>query len=465
MLGALGRLLSRAALTGPEPAQPGLAGPETAPAATRSATNGSSTVSPWDNQWPGLWGARLLPENLAVVVACVNAIAAAIASLPARVFQETDDGKRLDRPDHPVARMIRQPNALQTWSDFLEWLIASALLQGNAVAAIDHDGAGRPTALYPIPWWACQPILVPTSGAGFSSPYVPNSRLVFDVMQTMMPWPLASKPAGFPTRYFADEVVFLKDRSDDGILGRSRISRAPDVLACGLGAQGFSSGIWQNGASLSGVLTFPGKLGKEASDHLAQSWRDVHSGGMNAGKTVVIEEGGKFDALGVSPEDAELLASRQFSVAELARLFGVPPPIIGDWTHSTFTNSATATLWFGSLTLLPWVQKIEREFDRVIFNDPTCHLAIDLGGMMRGDYDTRTTANVNMVRAGVMTADEARREEGLDPRGGEADQLRPQAVGGAPGQADAGEPEPRPNGEAEPGIRPTNGTGRPNGAA
>ena len=87
-------------------------------------------------------------------------------------------------------------------------------------------------------------------------------------------------------------------------------------------------------------LKHPGRLGKEAAENLAQSWRETHSGPAGAGKVAVLEEGMTFDKIGVSPEDAELLDSRRFSVEELCRVFGVPPPIIGEWTHATFSNTA-----------------------------------------------------------------------------------------------------------------------------
>jgi HK97 family phage portal protein len=421
-----------------------------------------TALPPWGNQWPGWgWGSgRYAPENLAVVCACVQAIAGGIASLPAAVYQALPDGKRVRRDDHPVSRIIRQPNHLQSWPDFIEWLLSSALLQGNGIAVVDHDGAGRPCGLYPVPWWACQPILVPASGAtAIGSPVVPNSKLVFDVTQTMMPWPLpgAHPATGYPTRYFADEVVFLRDRSDDGILGRSRLSRAPEAYACGLGAQSFSTGIWTNAGMPVGALRHPGRLGDETVKNLAQSWKDSHAGGVNAGKPVILEEGMEYEKIGVSPEDAELLDSRRFSVEELCRLFNIPPPIIGEWTHATFSNTASASEWFGSMTLLPWVRKIEREFSRVVFNTDDCELVIDMAGMLRGSYQDLMSTNIAAVRAGIMSADEARAEIGLDPRGGEANELRPQAVGGRPGGTGDGEGDsvPTPGGKLNGSTRPT----------
>jgi HK97 family phage portal protein len=406
--------------------------------------------------WP-LWGWRFLPENLTVVCACVQAIAGGIASLPCRVYQ-TVDGKRIERPDHPVARLIRQPNSLQSWPDLIEWLVASALLQGNGLAVIDHDQRGAPTGLYPIPWWCCQALLVPAAPAeAIGSPFVPNSKLVFDITQTMMPWPLPSSgyyPTGFPRRYFADEVLFLRDRSDDGIIGRSRLSRAPEALACGLGAQGFSTGVWTNGATVNGVLKHPGRLGNEASANLAQSWRDTHSGAANAGKVVVLEEAMTYEKIGCSPEDAELLDSRRFSVEEICRLFQVPPPLVAAWEHATFSNTASASEWFGSMTLLPWVQKLEREFSRTVFNTPDFSLSFDMSGLLRGSYQDLMATNVTAVRAGIMTQNEARAAIGLDPMP-DADKLVMQASGGRPvGTEDGGGNDlPKLNGSHDPGIK------------
>jgi hypothetical protein len=138
--------------------------------------SGLSTLPPWGNQWPWPWyGSRYLAENLPVVIACVQAIAGGIASLPGSVYTRAN-GKRVEVPNHPVARLIREPNTLQSRPDFVEWLLASVLLPGNAIAVVDHDGAGRPTGLYPIPWRACQLILIPAAPAEMiGSPIVPNS--------------------------------------------------------------------------------------------------------------------------------------------------------------------------------------------------------------------------------------------------------------------------------------------------
>jgi HK97 family phage portal protein len=177
---------------------------------------------------------------------------------------------------------------------------------------------------------------------------------------------------------------------------------------------------------------------------MAASWKDSHSGPQSAGKVAILEEGAKFECQSMTLEDAELLASRKFEIEEIARLYNIPLPILNVWDHSTFTNSDTASQWFGQLTLAPWARKIEAEASRVLFNDPSYHLEIDLSALMRGSFVARTQAEIALVRAGILSADEIREQEGYSRRGGDADKLVMQATGGRPPGApdDPGTPPP-----------------------
>lgn len=340
-------------------------------------------------------------ENLATVTACVQAIASGIASLPPLVYATTPDG-RIEAPNHPVARLVRQPNPRQTWPDFIEMMMSQVLLHGNGLAAIDLDGAGRPIGLNPIPWQCVSPVLLP-SGA-----------LAFDVVLTASPW----GGTGQPRRYLASDVLHLKDRSDDGWLGRSRISRAPEVLAGALGLQEYSTSLWQNAATPSGALKLPGALGADTFERLRGQLRERHQGARNAKGVLILESGAEWQSLSVSPEDAEVLQSRRFSVEELARLFQVPPPLIQDYTRNTFSNASTAGLWFAQFSLAPWAIKIEAEFSRSVFGSGSPYeLTLDMSGLTRGDYAARWTANVAAVQAGILTVDEVREAEGFNPLG------------------------------------------------
>jgi HK97 family phage portal protein len=352
---------------------------------------------------PALGGGSVntvLAENLSTVTASVNAITSVMGSLPAYVYRK-DGASRVEAPSHPVARLIRQPNTRQTWPDFMEFLLGSTLLQGNGLAAIETDGAGRATALLPIPWNAVQVVVLP------------SGRLAFDVVAYRTPW----GGNGQPRRYLDTEVLHLKDRSDDGWLGRSRISRAPGVLNNALSLQDWCNSMWQNQATPSGAVELEGSLNEEQFKRLRAQFDSSFTGTGNARKVLILDNKASWKALSVSPEDAEVLASRRFSGEEIARLFGVPPPIVGDLSHGTFTNSETAGRWFAQFTLAPWARKIEAEFQRSVFADPAFSLEIDLSGLMRGDFAARWQANVAAVQAGILDVDEVREAEGYNPRG------------------------------------------------
>ena len=338
-------------------------------------------------------------ENLSTALACIQVVASSIGSRPARVYRRGGRG-RGEVNDHPVARLTRAPNPAQTWPDWVEWTVAQALLHGNALSVIDYDGAGRPVALRPIPWQNVQPILLN------------NGTLAFDVVAYTAPW----GGTGQPKRFLASEVFHLRDRSDDGLVGRSRLSRAPEVLNNALALQEWAGAMWRNGTAPSGILSFPGRLTAEALDRVRKHLTTTFSGPGNARKVWVLDHDTKFHAINPSAEDSEILASRRFSVEELCRLYQVPPPLIQAYEFNTFTNSAAAALWFAQFSLGPWVRKIEAEFARSVFTDPSMMLEIDLSGLMRGDYEARWRAHEIALRNGVLDADEVREVEGWSPR-------------------------------------------------
>ena len=329
----------------------------------------------------------VMAENLATVGACVRAISSGLAALPARVYREQDAG-RVEIYGHPVARLLRSPNPHQTWCDWTEWTLAQVLLWGNSLSAVESDGAGRPIALHPIPWGA----------VGITR--LPSGRLAYDANGK---------------RYLEGEVFHLRDRSDDGIVGRSCISRAPAVLQAATGLQTFSTAVWDNAAAPSGLLTFPPDADRDSVKRLRTFFERQNVGASKAGRVFYGDGGTTFTPISVSPEDAEVLASRQFSVIEICRLFNVPPPIVQDYSHATFTNASQASTWFAQNTLTPWARKLEAEFGRSVVADPAVHIEVDLSGLVRGDYATRWTANVAAVQAKILTVDEVREQEGYGP--------------------------------------------------
>lgn len=353
----------------------------------------------WAAFAPNMGFASSLPmraaENLSAVLACSTVIASSIASIPALVYRREGES-RIESSGHPLARLTRSGvSDAMTWPEFMEHLVASALLTGNGLAQIRRNGKGALAGLDFIPWhWV-------------TVSQLRSGRLAYDV----------SNGRGQAWRLLAGEVVHLRDRTDDGLIGRSRLSRAADVVASAQASNGFARQFLDNSAQPSGVIEVPGALTKEQREAMRTAIRDRHSGTANAGSTLLLDGGMTWKAAQISPEDAELLETRKFSVEEICRLFQVPPPLVQDYSHNTFTNSETAGRWFAMFTLAPWARKIEAEFARSVFpRGGSFELELDLSGFLRGDPQTRWQAHQIALTNKVLTPNEVRQVEGWGPK-------------------------------------------------
>lgn len=363
-----------------------------------------SDTSPLDPSWQALapmtgyysgLSARAA-ENLSTVLACTGAIATALAYVPSRVYR-WDGDTRLEHPTHALSRLIRYGcNPAMTWCDTIEHWVADTLLTGNGLLEIERGGNGQVSGLIYHPWGM---VTVQELASG---------RLAYDV----------SDGKGNSRRLLEGEVLHLRDRTNDGKIGVSRLSRSADTVTGADLANRHARQFLANGANPSGVIKHPGTMTAEQRMNLRQQFNEKHAGASNAGRALILDGGLEWQAAQMSPEDAELLETRRFGVEEIARLFQVPPPIIGDYTHNTFTNSETAGRWFATFCLAPWARKIEAEFARSLF--PTgapYELELDLSGFLRGDPETRWNAHKIALEAGVLDADEVRQVEGWNPRG------------------------------------------------
>lgn len=334
-------------------------------------------------------------ENLSTVLACSTVIASSLGCIPALVYRREGEG-RVEAGSHPLLRLTRiGVTPEMTWPDFVEHLVASALLTGNGLAEILRNANGGLAGLRFIPWgWVTVAQLA-------------SGRLAYDV----------SDGRGKSWRLLSGEVIHLRDRSDDGMIGRSRLSRAADTVAAVSASNGFARTFLDRGAAPSGVIEVPGALTKDQRELMRQQMKDRHSGATNAGSTLILDGGMQWKASQISPEDAELLETRKFGVEEICRLFQVPPPLVQDYSHNTFTNSETAGRWFAMFTLAPWARKIEAEFARSVFpSGGPFELELDLSGFLRGDPATRWQAHAIALQHKVLDTNEVRQIEGWNAR-------------------------------------------------
>lgn len=331
------------------------------------------------------------------MAAAINAISRPLAAVPARIY-EVGSGGRREVEDHPFARLIRMGvNETATWPDLVEAWVASALTNGNGLVEVETDGRAL-SGLRFIPWgW----VTVTLAGTG---------RLVYDVSEATGVY----GQTGRTRRLLADSVLHLRDRTDDGYLGRSRLSRSADTVAAALATNRFAARFMQNGARPAGHLSAPGLIADETAARLKAQMEEAYTGD-GVGRLLVTGDGLEFKPLSITPEDAELLESRRFSVLEIARLFEVPPPLLMAYENNSFTNATTAGRWFSMFTLTPWARKIEATINRAIFPDGRLALELDLSGFMRGDPEARWQAHAVALDKGVLTPNEVRDLEGWGP--------------------------------------------------
>ena len=333
-------------------------------------------------------------ENLSTVLACVTAVSSALAYVPALTYRREANGDRVEAYGHPLAKIARGgANPQMTWPDWLEHLVASALLTGNGLAEILRAGNGQLSGFRWIPWGMVTVV------------YLSSGRLAYDV----------ADGRGGTRRLLESEVLHLRDRTDDGLVGRSRLSRAADTVAGVQASNAFAKSFLERGAQPSGVIRHPGAMTVEQKTGLREQFNSNYSGAGNAGKTLILDGGLEWQAAQISPEDAELLESRKFGVVEVCRLFQVPPPIVPAYENNTFTNASQAGLWFATFCLAPWARKIEAEFARSVLATGL-ELELDLSGFLRGDPATRWAAHKIAIDTGVLDPDEIRVVEGWNPR-------------------------------------------------
>lgn len=333
-------------------------------------------------------------ENLSTVLACVGATASALAYVPVLIYRIEGDA-RVEVLSHPVRRMWRNgATENMTWPDFMEHMVASALLMGNGLATIERDARGQLASLTWVPWGMV------------TVQYLRSGRLAYDV----------TDGRGGMRRYLASEVLHLRDRTDDGLVGRSRLSRAADTVAGVVASNVFARSFLERGAQPSGVISHEANMTLDQRNQVRDTFTRRHVGPAQAGTVLLLDGGLKWQSMQVSPEDAELLESRKFGVEEICRLFQVPPPLVQDYSHNTFTNSETAGRWFAQFTLAAWARKIEAEFARTVLTS-NVEMELDLSGFLRGDPQTRWANHKIAIDAGVLDTDEVRQVEGWNPRG------------------------------------------------
>lgn len=337
------------------------------------------------------------------VYACVRILAEAVASLPLHVYEYRDDGGKKLVHDHPLYYLLHdEPNPEMTSFVFRETLMSHLLIWGNAYAQIIRDGAGRVLGLYPL---LPDKMEVQRDDKG-------NIYYVYSRNSDENP---TFKEYG-NIKLKAEDVLHIPGLGFDGLIGYSPIAMAKNAVGMTLACEEYGASFFANGANPGGVLEHPGVL-KDPSK-VRESWNSVYRGVNNAHKIAVLEEGMKYQQIGIPPEEAQFLETRKFQINEIARLYRIPPHMVGDLDKSSFSNIEQQSLEFVKYTLDPWVIRWEQSLQRSLLlpgEKGKYFIKLNVDGLLRGDYQSRMNGYAVGRQNGWFSANDIREMENMNP--------------------------------------------------
>lgn len=337
------------------------------------------------------------------VYACVRILAEAVASLPLHVYEYQDDGGKKLVHDHPLYYLLHdEPNPEMTSFVFRETLMSHLLIWGNAYAQIIRDGAGRVLGLYPL---LPDKMEVQRDDKG-------NIYYVYSRNSDENP---TFKEYG-NIKLKAEDVLHIPGLGFDGLIGYSPIAMAKNAVGMTLACEEYGASFFANGANPGGVLEHPGVL-KDPSK-VRESWNSVYRGVSNAHKIAVLEEGMKYQQIGIPPEEAQFLETRKFQINEIARLYRIPPHMVGDLDKSSFSNIEQQSLEFVKYTLDPWVIRWEQSLQRSLLlpgEKGKYFIKLNVDGLLRGDYQSRMSGYAVGRQNGWFSANDIREMENMNP--------------------------------------------------
>ena len=337
--------------------------------------------------------------QMTAVYSCVRILAEAVAGLPLHFYKYETDGSKKKAIDSNLYHLLHdEPNPEMSSFVFRETLMTHLLLWGNAYAQIIRNGKGEIVALYP---------LMPNK---MTVDRDENGILYYSYQRSQE----EGKEAGTVILRTKD-VLHIPGLGFDGLVGYSPIAMAKNAIGLAIATEEYGAKFFANGAAPSGVLEHPGTIKDPA--RLRENWNSTFGGSANSGKVAVLEEGMKYTPISISPEQAQFLETRKFQINEIARIFRVPPHMVGDLEKSSFSNIEQQSLEFVKYTLDPWIIRWEQSLNRTLLNQEekkTYFFKFNVEGLLRGDYQSRMQGYATARQNGWMSANDIRELENLD---------------------------------------------------
>lgn len=374
----------------------------------RSLENPKTSLSDPDEWLVELLGGGPSPSGITVnrktamtyaaVWRAVGLIARDVAKVPLLTYRRTGGGGRERAIEHPAYRLLRRkPNEAMTSFWFWQSVMAHVQLRGNAYVFILRGGAGQPLELL---------LLSPDQ----TYPVRENGVLFY----------FTRKANGEIVKLLARDVIHLRGLGWDGLVGYSVIEFAKNSLGLGLAAQRHASVFFKNSGRVSVVLETAHPLDEEAKENLRKSWERMYTGIDNAHRTAVLEQGMTAKHLSLSQKDAQWIELRRFEIREVANWFGVPPHKLGDPTKVSYNSLEQENQSYLNEALDGWMVMIEQEVSEKLLTsaqlDRDTHFCEYLRiALLRADTAARNAAYEIQRRNGIITANEWRARENMNP--------------------------------------------------
>lgn len=344
---------------------------------------------------PAMGSAVAVNEDKALtftaVWAAIRLLSESVSSLPINVYEIDKNGNKVVATANPIYNLLKyKPNNFQNKITFLELLMMGLTAKGESFFYIERNQRTAPTQLIPLNFDEVDVVQV-ESGALFYE-------------------------TKFGTKD-ASDILHFKGITTDGVRGLSPIMQCKNSIGWGMAVEEFGNTFFKNGAKLSGVLQTDRALSETAIGRLKNSFNNVYAQLSGSNSTVVLEEGLTFKPVSISAEQAQFLASRTFSVEEVARIFNIPPHMLKDLSKSSFNNIEMQSQEFVTYTLMPYLTRIEQEMNLKLFRTNELgkvFVQFNVNALLRGNIKDRSEFYRTMINIGAMNINEVRSKENLN---------------------------------------------------
>lgn len=350
--------------------------------------------------------------RMTAVFSCVKLISETIGTIPLNLMV-TNGTERKIAVNHPLYSLLRnKPNPDMNITQLKEAIASSMLLHGEGFIQKVITQSGKVLEL-------C--FLYPQNVTKLRQ----NGQIVYKYTPySAYPLSASSKSVTLSQQ----EVVNIPYFTLDGINGISPITYCRESVQLGLIAEQHANLFYQNGGKPSGVIEVPQTLTDDAYNRMKNGFNDAY-GGMNSFKTAVLEGGSKYQVIPISAKDAQFIETRKFQISEIARIFRVPPHMIGDLDKATFSNIEQQSIEFAKYTIAPLAAKIEAALNACLLSDTEIsqgyYFKFNLDALMRGDLQSRYTAYATARQWGWMSINDIRHLEDMNPIDGGDTYLQP----------------------------------------